>query len=526
MSETSLRILLIEDDEDDYLLTRKLLEEISREGIDLQWIRNYDEALPELIGGQYDVALVDYRLAAHDGIELIRKARAHGCHQPIILLTGQTEREIDLAAAQAGASDFLSKAEVNAAMLERAFRYTMQNAKLEEQRVRLLAERAARAEAEAGSRAKDQFLATLSHELRTPLTPVLMALSSLTSDQSLPASVRDDLTMIRQNVELEARLIDDLLDLTRISRGTLELRHAAVNALLKLDNVLKICNEDVLAKQIQVAQQRGASRYTVDGDPARIQQIVWNLFKNAVKFTPQGGRVEIITANEGSDFILTIKDSGVGIDPQDLPRIFDAFEKGARQNKQAASGLGLGLTVSKALTDLHRGKLTAHSEGPGKGATFELRLPLKQEQPAASAPAHPPKPEDGKETQRRILFVEDHADTAMALARMLSRQGYSVTRADSVAAAVKSIDADSFDLLISDIGLPDGSGLEIMRHLRSKTRSTPGIAVSGYGMEHDIISAREAGFAQHLTKPVHPDILLAAVAEAIKKSAVSPAPPA
>jgi signal transduction histidine kinase len=514
MDETSLRILLIEDDEDDYVLTRNLLDEIPQYKFDLDWIRDFDKALPELIGGQYDVALVDYRLASHDGIELIRAARAAGCRQPIILLTGQTEREIDLAATQAGASDFLSKAEVNAPMLERAFRYTMQNAKLEEQRVRLLAERAARAEAEAGSRAKDQFLATLSHELRTPLTPVLMAISSLTSDNSLSQSVRDDLAMIRQNVELEARLIDDLLDLTRLARGTLELHQAALDVHLKLDSALNMCRDDIDAKQIEIAQQRQAVQHTIHGDAARIQQILWNLLKNAVKFTPQGGRVEITTASHAGEFVLTIKDTGEGIDPQVLPRIFDAFEKGARQPRQAVSGLGLGLTISKSLTDLHRGKLTALSEGPGKGATFVLKLPLMPEQPALAAT----KDADSKSAQRRILFVEDHADTAMALARMLSRQGYSVTRAASVAAAMKSIEADSFDLLISDIGLPDGSGLDIMRHLRSTARATPGIAVSGYGMEQDILSARQAGFAQHLTKPVHPDILLAAVAQTMKKS--------
>jgi signal transduction histidine kinase len=518
MPETAVRVLLIEDDEDDYILTRGLLAEIPHYSFDLQWIRDYDQALPRLADGQYDVALVDYRLDSRDGVELIRQARAQGCRQPIILLTGQTEREIDLAATQAGASDFLSKTDVTALSLERAVRYNMQNAKLEEQRVRLLAERSARAEAEAGSRAKDQFLATLSHELRTPLTPVLMAISSLTSDTSLAPSVREDLSMIRRNVELEARLIDDLLDLTRIARGTLELQKTTVDLHSKFDNVLTICQPDIDAKHIQIVLKKQATRDRVYGDTARIQQIFWNLLKNAVKFTPDGGRIEITTISQADDFLLTMTDSGAGIDHELLPQIFDAFEKGARRAathaKGTTGGLGLGLTISKALTDLHHGKLTAVSEGPGKGATFVLSLPLMK-------PASPPRPAQAPSApgpKYRILFVEDHADTAMALARVLSRQGYTVSRADSVATAKELIDAESFDLLISDIGLPDGSGLEIMRHLSEK-HPTPGIAVSGYGMEEDIISAKRAGFSQHLTKPVHPDRLLSTVAELLKKSA-------
>jgi signal transduction histidine kinase len=514
MAETAVRVLVVEDDEDDYILTRGMLGEIPQYSFEVQWVRYYDDALPELTGGQYDVALVDYRLGQHDGIGLIRHARANGAHLPIILLTGQTEREVDLAATQAGASDFLSKSEVNAAMLERAVRYNMQNAKLEEQRVRLLAERSARAEAEAGSRAKDQFLATLSHELRTPLTPVLMAISSLCNETSLPQNVRDDLEMIRRNVELEARLIDDLLDLTRISRGTLELRQVAVDVHLKMQNVLQICRADVQSRQIDLVLKLGAQRHVINGDAARIQQILWNLLKNAVKFTPQGGRVEVTTIDEGDEFVLTMKDTGVGIDPQLLPRIFDAFEQGGRRTTHAFGGLGLGLTISKALTDLHRGQLTAHSQGAGTGATFILRLPLLKAQPVAAQP----KTAAGQQSVHRILFVEDHADTAMALARVLSRQGYSVKRADGVAAALKLIEAEPFDLLISDIGLPDGSGLEIMRQLRFKQSATPGIAVSGYGMEEDIASAKNAGFSRHLTKPVHPDILLAAVADSLKKS--------
>jgi len=320
--------------------------------------------------------------------------------------------------------------------------------------------------------------------------------------------------MIRRNVELEARLIDDLLDLTRISRGTLELQQRPVDTHLKLDNALKICHPGIQAKRIEIIVNKQSARHTVYGDAARIQQMMWNLLKNAVKFTPELGRVEITTASEGDEFVLTVKDSGVGIDPELLPHIFDAFEKGTRPTTPALGGLGLGLTISKALAQLHHGKLLAFSEGRGKGATFILRLPLMKDAPAAQ----PPKADDRTRTPPRLLFVEDHADTALALARVLSREGYAVTRADSVASAQKLIDAESFDLLISDIGLPDGSGLDIVRHLR-KTQTTPGIAVSGYGMDQDISSAKDAGFSRHLTKPVHPDVLLAAVAEMLKKPA-------
>jgi signal transduction histidine kinase len=515
--EDVVRLLLVEDDEQDFLLTRGLLNDIRQYSFEITWIKDYERGLSELAGGQYDVALVDFRLGARDGVSLIGEARARGTRQPIILLTDQNDRqndrEIDLAAAEAGASDFLCKTEVTAPMLERAVRYNMQTAKLQEQRVRLLAERAARAEAEAGSRAKDQFLATLSHELRTPLTPALIAIASLCADESMPPAFRDDLNMIRRNIELEARLIDDLLDLTRIARGNLDLHLAPIDLHVKLESVLHISRPEIAAKKINIAISKDATAHFIAGDPARIQQILWNLLKNAVKFTPEGGHIQIATANDGDQVVVTITDSGVGIDPRMLPRIFEAFERGGGMpTVGATAGLGLGLTISKSLAELHHGKLTAVSEGPGKGSTFVLRLPAIQHLPPPRA-AVPPQ---SLGVARHILFVEDHADTAAAMVRVLGRQGYRITRAEDVASAKRAVDADNFDLVISDIGLPDGSGLDIVRHLRQK-RDTPAIAVSGYGMAQDVASAEAAGFNRHLTKPVHPDILLDAVAEFLKR---------
>ena len=369
----------------------------------------------------------------------------------------------------------------------------------------LTSEHAARAQAEAASKAKDHFLATLSHELRTPLNPVLMTVTAMAADPGLPKQYREDVDVIRRNVELESSLIDDLLDLTRITRGKVDLHHEAVDLHALLDHAIATCcGAEAKQKRLNVSKDARAHAHFVWGDPARLNQIFWNLLKNAVKFTPAGGSIRVSTANDdgggGSPAVVVdVTDSGIGIEADAAARIFDAFEQANRGITRRFGGLGLGLAICKALVEMHGGTIAVRSGGKGAGATFTVRLATVPE-PADVPPSAAPANANGQ-AGARILLVEDHEATAQVMGRLLRALRYEVTTARDVATAKRYAATQPFDLIVSDIGLPDGTGLELIRHIRDQ-RPIPALAVSGYGMEDDIRSSREAGFSEHLVKPI------------------------
>ena len=364
--------------------------------------------------------------------------------------------------------------------------------------------RLAMAEIEQGSRAKDDFLAALSHELRTPLTPVLMTAAALESDPALPIEVRDQLAMMRRNIELEAQLIDDLLDVTRISRGKLRIAPVAADLHELLGHTAEIVRSDGFSKQVRIVFALDAARHHALVDPTRLQQIFWNLFKNALKFTPTGGSITVSTRNDAEDWIfLSFEDTGIGISAEALPHVFNAFEQGDISGSHRYGGLGLGLAISRAIVEVHGGTIRAESEGAGCGATFTLAL-ATVDAPAASPRASAPLFSPARAL--RLLIVEDHEATRTVLTRLLGRNGHHITSAGTMCEALAAFVAGHFDAVISDLGLPDGSGLEMIREMQS-LRPVPAIALSGYGMEEDLRQTKEAGFFAHLVKPVHLDQL-------------------
>ncbi len=369
--------------------------------------------------------------------------------------------------------------------------------------------REAKERAERASRAKDDFLAQLSHELRTPLTPVLMTAEALREDPALPVAAREQLDMIARNVALEARLIDDLLDLTRITHGKLALRAEPcdVHALLRL--VVEIVREEARKKRIALALEAGARCSRLTGDPARLQQVFWNLLRNAVKFAPEDGHVRIRTTDAeatpggeaGRRLCIAVSDDGIGFAPGAAEGLFKPFERGAAGTDQRFPGLGLGLVIARAIVDLHGGVIRAESAGEGRGATFTVELPGARPASAVAESAGNGDSAAAGEPALRLLIVEDHAPTLDVLSRLLRRKGHRVTTAGSVAAALAAADQETFDAVLSDLGLPDGTGLQLMEELRAR-HGLRGIALSGYGMEEDRRRSAEAGFVAHLIKPV------------------------
>jgi PAS domain S-box-containing protein len=379
---------------------------------------------------------------------------------------------------------------------------------------------AVRTALEQASAAKDEFLAALSHELRTPLTPVLLTANAMAVDPSLPAALRSDLDMIRRNVELESRLIDDLLDLTRITRGKLQITPKPVDLHETLTLALDICRADTAAKGLRFVTRLDATFHYVSAESVRLQQVFWNLIRNAVKFTPGPGTITVTTQNvrrrgdETPEIIVTVSDTGIGISKDAMGKIFNAFEQGSADVTRRFGGLGLGLAISKRLVDLHGGRIEVQSEGKDQGATFTVTLPTIQAPLRASV-------SDGKMTVKpmrplRILLVEDHDDTRRNMTRLLTALNHTVISAHDAASALKQAAAEAFDLVVSDIGLPDESGLELMKKLRSR-HGLRGICLSGYGMEEDIARSMAAGFLEHLTKPINFERLENAIAAAAGK---------
>ena len=349
------------------------------------------------------------------------------------------------------------------------------------------------------NRAKDDFLAALSHELRTPLTPVLMSAAMMEGDPTLDPEQREQLAMMRRNVELEARLIDDLLDLTRITRGKLELHRTSADIHSLINHSQQMVRSDAQAKGVIVNLKLEARDHISTGDAARLHQVLWNMLKNAIKFTPAGGEVVVHTMNSADDRIrIEVSDTGAGIDPAFLPSMFEPFSQADRHSSGATSGLGLGMSIAKTVVEMHGGTIAARSEGLGKGATFTVELATDSSVRAeSSASLTPP----ASLRRYHLLVVEDHQPTRDMLERLLRKQGHLVESASSVEAALALAAAGRFDLVISDIGLPDGNGIELMVQL-TRNYGLRGIALSGYGMDEDLARTKDAGFLEHLVKPI------------------------
>jgi PAS domain S-box-containing protein len=377
-------------------------------------------------------------------------------------------------------------------------------------------------EIEASSKAKDKFLAALSHELRTPLTPVLATLSSWESTNALPATLRSDLQRLRRNVELEARLIDDLLDLTRIENGKLSLEKEPIDVHDLVLSAAAFFREEVQTRGLRLHYQLDAKNSWLEADPARLQQILLNLIGNAVKFSRERGTIEIITSNpQGTDLNISITDDGIGM-PEDLiARLFQRFEQGNIPPEIKFRGLGLGLSIAKALVEAHGGALRAQSKGPGCGSTFTISFPNAHAPARASGPTFAPAaPFRRDPSSLRVLLIEDHEDTARVLEKVLQQMGHEVETCSTVATACQKLRDGKFDALLSDIGLPDGSGLDFIKAAREICQ-TPAVALTGYGMAEDIERCLQAGFEEHLTKPIDIDRLQKALSRILAKRAGS-----
>jgi signal transduction histidine kinase/CheY-like chemotaxis protein len=376
--------------------------------------------------------------------------------------------------------------------------------------------RLARAERDArvASDAKDAFIAMLSHELRTPLGAAMMAASAVQHRGLAPAKVATLCKMIEESLTIQSRLVDDLLDVTRIVRGKMQLRISPVPLRALVQEVVAMFGPgDLRGTKLTVALEHDESR-AVGGDATRLRQVFWNLIKNGLKFTPPGGLVTVRSWTHGQRTAIEVQDTGVGLAPQALERLFRPFEQA---EDGAGGGLGLGLAIARGIVELHGGALTAASRGPGQGSRFVVDLPNQPSPPLPVASGTAKAPTAGRRESAgprpRMLLVEDNLATAKALSLALRAEGYAVTVASTVAEALR-VDLAQVSIVVSDIGLPDGDGLSLLQQLRQK-RKVRAIALSGYGTERDVQASLDAGFTTHLVKPITLPDLVAAIDRAL-----------
>lgn len=371
--------------------------------------------------------------------------------------------------------------------------------RIEEDRQRLLElEQAARAKVESAIRAKDELLALVSHELRTPLTPILAITELLQRDPSLNREASDLLDRVRENVMVESRIVNDLLESTRLASGKMELMLEDVDVHALLRRSIEQLRTAASDKQIAIQVHLCAGNPEVRADRLRLEQVFLNLLSNAIKFNAMDGSVTIETECAGSNkdrVLIHIRDTGIGIDADVLKGLFEPFALGDRSMTRRFGGMGLGLYLARSIVQLHAGKLTATSEGTGAGSTFTIELPCVQ------SSASPKAIGQRSRSALRILLVEDNPDTLTLLGKVLKRLSCEVVPAANAAEALAAAQRNHIDLVISDIGLPDRSGWELMQELRT-TRGLRGIAISGFSSEEDRQRSHDSGFSKHLVKPV------------------------
>jgi PAS domain S-box-containing protein len=395
------------------------------------------------------------------------------------------------------------------------------------------AERTARIAAEQANRAKDTFLAKLSHELRTPLTPVLAITSAALEQRSIPAGLRSSLEIMQRNVRHEARLIDDLLDQSLISLGKLRLRIEIVDAHELLRQSLEDCAEFIRDAELIARHDLSATNSWIAADPGRLQQVFRNLIINAAKNSPARSHLTIRTRDIAADALaIEFQDEGRGLEESQLADIFEPFIQGTAEDARRGPGLGLGLSIGRSTVEAHGGTLVAESPGPGKGATF--RVVLRTADHAEVATVDRPKasgvavegpiaeePQGACESPMpvKILLVEDNPDSLRALAMSLSLLGYEVRPADSLRTALAAADNEGYDLIVSDLELGDGTGVDLLR-LLGQGRAVPAIALTGYGSEEDRKICLEGGFEMHLIKPIETSQLGEAIRSILRKQPI------
>ncbi len=513
------RILLADDNAD----MRDYLKHLLQPDYEVEAVTNGADALAAAHRQIPDLVLSDIMMPGVDGLQLLHQLRSHSSTRevPIILLSARAGEESRVEGLEMGADDYLIKPFSARELLARV-RTNLELSRLRKQaqaeRAQRIQQQAARVEAETANRMKDEFLQVLSHEIRTPLNGMLGWVKMLSQGKLDRAATARALETIERNALAQAKLVDDLLDVSRIIRGQLRLEKHSLSLISVIKQAIETVRPQAEGKNISIECMLDGSASCVFGDASRLQQVVWNLLTNAVKFTPSGGRVEVCLEASGSDALLKIKDTGIGINADFLPYIFDRFRQADASTTRSYGGLGLGLTIVRHLVEMHGGTVQADSPGRSLGATFAVRLPLM----SISYISEGAESISGNDESQislnglRVLVVDDEADGRELVAFILEQHGALVSEAASVAQALSVLESGMPHILISDLGMPEEDGYSFIRKIRvlpvEKGGKMPAIALSAYAKEEDRRRALLTGFQMYLSKPFDPDELIVMVA--------------
>jgi signal transduction histidine kinase len=518
--------LLVVDDEESVAVT--VGEVLRQEGYEVETASSGNEAMTLMDSAEFDLVLTDLHMEGGDGLSVLSELRRRAPFTISIVLTGFASVESAIGALRQGAYDYLIKPciiddlkmTVRRGVDHRRLMLAEQQARkhLEElnreleQRVEDRTAELTRVNEElaAANQSKDVFLATLSHELRTPLTPILGWINLLRTGALDESGLGQALDVIERNARLQSRLIDDLLDISRIATGKLRFEPKPVDLNQVAEAAIETVRANAEQQRVTLAVTLTPQPLVVSGEPVRLQQIIWNLLSNAVKFTEPGGRVELRTEATDGEARVRIEDTGIGIAQDFLPHVFDRFRQADGTRTRRYSGLGLGLAIVDALTKLHKGRVTAESKGPGQGSRFTFTLPRVAEAQPVTGPEPLPTLTN---ICHRVLVIDDSPDTLELLHTLFEQKGSQVVSAGSAAEALRLAAEHAPSIIISDIGMPGMDGYELLAALRRmpKLALVPAIAVSGYAMDEDRARALRAGFAAHLSKPIDIDRLFALI---------------
>ncbi len=562
----SIRVLLVEDNAGDARLVREHLRDADGgQPFALDSFPTLAEAVGSLARSRPDIVLLDLSLPDSFGLETLARWQLTAPELPVIVLTGSDDEALAVAAVREGAQDYLVKGRIDGELLAQAIRYAIERKRVQEdlrlvndelerrveartaelresnlllqneiaertlaqqQAAELLQrEQEARQLVESANRSKDEFLAILSHELRTPLNAILGWSEILRTGEPDRSEVHEGIEIIERNARAQARLVEDVLEVSRIICGKVRLRVGPVDLAAVIDAALASARPTATAKGVSLRRTVDALPALVHGDPDRLQQVVWNLLSNAIKFTPEAGVVTIHAAQVDGQSIIEVTDTGIGIKEDFLPFVFDRFRQFDGSSTRSHGGLGLGLSITRHLVEMHGGSIAASSEGDGKGASFTILLPLHAALGLAGEVETPPgrngRVDNGVPVEalslegRKVLVVDDEPDSRRVVVRLLVRAHAQVREAGSVAAALEVLEAWTPDVLISDIAMPGEDGYSLLRRLRAsadtRRRELPAVALTAFVRPEDQAQALAAGFQTHLPKPFEPAALLSAI---------------
>ncbi|HEX6648588.1 MAG TPA: response regulator [Pyrinomonadaceae bacterium] len=515
------RLLVVDDEESLRITTAAIFE---KEGYIVDTASSGDEAIDLLTKADYDLVLTDLHMEGGDGLSVLSQIRRHAPLTISVVLTGFASVESAIAALQEGAYDYLVKPcdiesmkhTIRRGVEHRRLMLAEQKARTDLQQLNLdleqkVEERTAElkrlnVELAEANRAKDVFLATLSHELRTPLTPVVGWIKLLRSGTLDEKSVSQALDAIERNAWLQSRLIDDLLDTSRIATGKLHFEPKPTDLNTAVRAAVDTVRASAAARNIDLSISLWPSSLVVMGEPVRLQQIAWNLVSNAIKFTDPGGKVSITTGLNDGQAHLVVVDTGIGIEPEFLPHVFDRFRQADGSTSRRHGGLGLGLAIADALAKMHGGRMEARSDGQGMGSCFTLRINVAQTEKVAGEPVQQ---KIHSLEGLHVLIVEDSDDTLNLLSMIFRREGANVTTAASAAEALSQAVVKRPNIIVSDIGMPEIDGYELLEQLRilPGLGEVPAIAISGYASEEDRERALAVGYLALVPKPIDVEVL-------------------